>query len=153
LSLAWRFLARAIVGRCHATKGFDERGNPCRIAFAQGRCGAAGKKMVPHWRGGRIRGFEEVFDKSRFHGLPADFAALDPIFQWTLHTASLALQGVATDLAAKQSKLFLANLGYPPREYVRFTEHTWFHDAPFLEQPEPHGKNRFSSGYPAFFDR
>ena len=43
-------------------------------------------------RGGYVSGFDDVFDATGF-GLPADeITGLDPVFQWTFHTAREALR-------------------------------------------------------------
>jgi acyl transferase domain-containing protein/3-hydroxymyristoyl/3-hydroxydecanoyl-(acyl carrier protein) dehydratase/1-acyl-sn-glycerol-3-phosphate acyltransferase len=109
------------------------------------------KKMVPHWRGGWIRGFAEVFDARRFLAPEEEILPLDPLFHWVLHAAFESMQDAGLELnRAGRSKLFLANLGYPTRDYVQFAENVWFGKDLPLAQPLPVSKNRFSSGYPAF---
>jgi len=111
------------------------------------------RSKVPHWRGGWIRGFDQCFDPERFL-LPAEeILALDPLFHWVLHTTREAFHDANLGLnPGHQSKLFLANLGYPSRTYVHFAETIWLKDfaEALIAGNPPRADNRFSSGYPAF---
>jgi acyl transferase domain-containing protein len=109
-------------------------------------------------RGGYVRGFEARFDPTGFL-LPADeIAALDPVFQWTLHGVREALRsarlGAPLRDAAPKTGLIMGNLAYPTAGLVQFAEATWFAAQagsvprpPGMTTPDP--RNRFSSGLPA----
>ncbi|WP_395155527.1 beta-ketoacyl synthase N-terminal-like domain-containing protein, partial [Ilumatobacter sp.] len=74
-------------------------------------------------RGGYVSGFDEVFDANGF-GLPADeITRLDPVFQWTFHTAREALRdaGYAERDAARFGAVF-GNLSFPSASMAAFAQ-------------------------------
>lgn len=108
-------------------------------------------------RGGYVRGFEDAFDPEGF-ALPArEVAALDPVFQWTLHTARQALRdaGRAEADAVRYGAIF-GNLSFPSAGMAAYSQALSLAAIPGFEQalgparvavPDP--RNRFSSGLPA----
>jgi 3-oxoacyl-(acyl-carrier-protein) synthase/3-hydroxymyristoyl/3-hydroxydecanoyl-(acyl carrier protein) dehydratase/1-acyl-sn-glycerol-3-phosphate acyltransferase len=96
-------------------------------------------------RGGYVRGFEGVFDPEGFK-LPAEeIRALDPLFQWVLHTARQALAGAAGVDRARTGAIF-GNLSFPSGLMARYAESVWLGDR---AEVVPHPRNRFMSGLPA----
>src|SRR6478609_10141817 len=106
-------------------------------------------------RGGYVRGFADIFDPDGF-GLPAgEVLALDPVFQWTLHTAREALRDVG-DLgpAPVRRGAVFGNLSFPSAMMAAYTQATALAAVPGLPdtvplRPGPDPRNRFSSGLPA----
>lgn len=109
--------------------------------------------------GGYVRGFESVFDPEGFL-IPADeIRALDPLFQWVLHSSREALRGIGHERPSARVGLVLGGLSFPTTGMARYAESVWL-DA---QGPEfiaggaavragisrPHPRNRFSSGLPA----
>ncbi len=74
-------------------------------------------------RGGYVRGFNELFDPKGF-ALPADeILALDPVFQWTFHTAREALRdaGHADADPARFGAVF-GNLSFPSAGMAAYSQ-------------------------------
>jgi acyl transferase domain-containing protein len=99
-------------------------------------------------RGGYVRGFETVFDPTGF-AIPADeIVALDPVFQWTLHTARAALSdaGQAASPAGRFGAVF-GNLSFPSAGMAAFTQSVTLG----LDNGSDiaGARNRFTSGLPA----
>lgn len=118
-------------------------------------------------RGGYVRDFDAHFDATGFALDPERIAALDPLFQWTLHVCREALRdarqepllgGGAPALAARTA-LILGNLSYPTQSLSRYAEAVWLaeqHDPFYRERAatlagivRPSADNRFMSGLPA----
>lgn len=108
-------------------------------------------------RGGYVRGFSDVFDPTGF-GLPeAEVRALDPVFQWTFHTAREALRDAGHEGATERVGAVFGNLSFPSASMAAFTQATTISgldgygpealSAAGLETPDP--RNRFTSGLPA----
>ena len=108
-------------------------------------------------RGGYVRGFDERFDPSGF-GLPAEeILALDPVFQWTFHTAREALRDAGREGAGERVGAVFGNLSFPSASMAAFTQATTIEGldgygvqalaAAGIATPDP--RNRFTSGLPA----
>ena len=98
-------------------------------------------------RGGYVENFDAVFDPGGF-ALPAhDIQALDPVFQWVLHTARQALRDAGHDAGNERVGAVFGNLSFPSAGMSRFAESLWRDDPALAPPPDP--RNRFSSGLPA----
>lgn len=121
-------------------------------------CPADGDARDRAWsaRGGYVQGFEDVFDPSGF-ALGADLVqGLDPLFQWSLHTAREALKDAGYLGRATNAGVVLGNLSFPTASLARWFEGVWLarQDGAILSQLDlrpdfPIAHNRFSSGLPA----
>jgi PfaB family protein len=117
-------------------------------------------------RGGYVRGFGERFAADRFSGLETSLIeALDPLYQWSMECARLALHSAGLeDLAqraperAQRSGIILGNLSYPSRSLSELAARIWLDGQPRLFDgkaadmagiEKPHPLNRFMSGLPA----
>ncbi len=106
-------------------------------------------------RGGYVTGFDEVFDATGF-GLAADeITGLDPVFQWTFHTAREALRdaGYADHDAARFGAVF-GNLSFPSASMAAFAQAVHLADGALADgdlpdAARPDARNRFMSGLPA----
>lgn len=99
-------------------------------------------------RGGYVLGFEEAFDPRGFGIDAPSIASLDPLFQWTLHTARQALRDARHEgRGGDRTGLVLGNLSFPSSALARFAEAVWL-GARWTE-PLPDPRNRFMSGLPA----
>ncbi len=109
-------------------------------------------------RGGYVHGFEDIFDPEGF-GVPAqDIVSLDPVFQWTFHTAREALRdaGYGEAEPSRFGAVF-GNLSFPSASMAAYTQATSIAsisgygteslDAAGLSIPA--SANRFNSGLPA----
>ena len=105
--------------------------------------------------GGYVRGFEEVFDPTGFAIPEGEVRALDPLFQWVMHSARDALRAVGHDAPSARAGLVLGNLSFPSSSMSRYAESVWLEaQGPsfaggFASRERPHARNRFSSGLPA----
>ncbi len=105
-------------------------------------------------RGGYVRGFDSVFDPSGF-GIPADeIVALDPVFQWTFHTAREALRDAGHDRAdASRFGAVFGNLSFPSAGMAAFVQAVTLRDLGVdvadSEIDLAGARNRFTSGLPA----
>ena len=111
--------------------------------------------------GGYVRGFESVFDPSGLRVPEAELRALDPVFQWTLHTARAALQsaGMEGQGPSARAGLVLGNLSFPSASMSRYAESVWLEAlgkdflggraAAQAGVTHPDARNRFMSGLPA----
>ncbi|GLZ28831.1 type I polyketide synthase [Lentzea sp. NBRC 105346] len=104
-----------------------------------------GRWRLPHWWA--IGTPEDSADRTwsdiggYVHGVEfAGLGDLDPLFQWTLHSAREALREAGT---TGRTGLVLGNLSFPSAGLSRFAESVW------LDQERPDARNRFSSGLPA----
>ena len=109
-------------------------------------------------RGGYVRGFEALFDPEGF-AIPAEeIHALDPVFQWTLHTARAALQDAGhADVDPQRFGAVFGNLSFPSAGMAAFAEATTIAGLPGygsdslaaagIAPIDP--RNRFTSGLPA----
>ncbi len=109
-------------------------------------------------RGGYVHGFEATFDPSGF-AIPADeIVALDPVFQWTFHTAREALRDAGhADLDASRFGAIFGNLSFPSAGMAAFVQAATLADlaedgsaeatAPGVDVAG--ARNRFTSGLPA----
>src|SRR6185436_17332370 len=92
-------------------------------------------------RGGYVTGFERLS--------AAEIRALDPLFQWVLHTARAALRDARLRDDVRLGAAF-GNLGFPSKGLARFAEHTWLEsDLPGVAGERPDPRNRFTAGMPA----
>ncbi|MGZ0192724.1 MAG: beta-ketoacyl [acyl carrier protein] synthase domain-containing protein, partial [Acidimicrobiales bacterium] len=101
-------------------------------------------------RGGYVSGFDDVFDATGF-GLPADeITGLDPVFQWTFHTAREALRdaGYGEHDAARFGAVF-GNLSFPSASMAAFAQAVHLADGALPDAHLPDARNRFMSGLPA----
>ena len=104
-------------------------------------------------RGGYVRGFEQRFDPSGFAVAEKDVLALDPLFQWVLHTAREALRDARTRANNARVGAVLGNLSFPSASMSRYAESVWLAagngqpaDSDSLpEGPGPDPRNRFNS--------
>ncbi len=103
-------------------------------------------------RGGYVEGFDEVFDPEGFGVVAAEIEGLDPLFQWTLHTAREALRdaGLAPGDDPTRRGAVLGNLSFPSASLAAFADRVWRGESAAEESPptvDP--RNRFHSGLPA----
>ncbi|MEL6347457.1 MAG: beta-ketoacyl synthase N-terminal-like domain-containing protein, partial [Myxococcota bacterium] len=104
-------------------------------------------------RGGYVRDFH--LDADGFQIPRADIAPLDPIFQWSLHTARQALDDMTSPAALGRTGAIFGNLSFPSAGLSHFAEATWLEQAwgadalrrLGITKPDP--RNRFMSGLPA----
>ena len=96
-------------------------------------------------RGGYVAGFESVFDVSGFELPAGEIEGLDPLFQWTLHCARVALAG-SRRVRRERTGLILGNLSFPSSALSALAESVWFgdHEGDVIDP-----RNRFMSGLPA----
>jgi acyl transferase domain-containing protein/3-hydroxymyristoyl/3-hydroxydecanoyl-(acyl carrier protein) dehydratase/1-acyl-sn-glycerol-3-phosphate acyltransferase len=109
--------------------------------------------------GGYVRGFESVFDPSGLRVPEAEIRSLDPVFQWTLHTARAALRSAGIEGPSARAGLVLGNLSYPSASMSRYAESVWLealskdfpggNAGPRAHVTHPDARNRFMSGLPA----
>ncbi|MGY9074145.1 MAG: beta-ketoacyl synthase N-terminal-like domain-containing protein [Acidimicrobiales bacterium] len=109
-------------------------------------------------RGGYVRDFDAHFDPTGFALSAEEVRALDPVFQWTFHTAREALRdaGHADADPARFGAVF-GNLSFPSAGMAAFTQATSigaladYGPASIREAgiPNPDPRNRFNSGLPA----
>ncbi|MFO0697380.1 MAG: beta-ketoacyl synthase N-terminal-like domain-containing protein, partial [Polyangiales bacterium] len=101
-------------------------------------------------RGGYVRGFEGVFDPNGFALAPDEVRALDPLFQWVLHTAREALRdGRFAGDPARVGAIF-GNLSFPSSSMSRYAERVWLGGSADTVGLAPvDARNRFMSGLPA----
>ena len=105
--------------------------------------------------GGRVEGFESIFDPDAFN-LDAELVkGLDPTFQWLLHTGREALKSIKV---MPKTGAIIGNLSYPNRSFNKVAQQHWFSSINDKRQGDSNlnGKNetvnpinRFMSGYPA----
>ena len=73
-------------------------------------------------RGGYVRGFEHCFDPSGFAIAKRDVLALDPLFQWVLHTAREALRDAGYAQSNARIGAIFGNLSFPSATKSRYAE-------------------------------
>jgi acyl transferase domain-containing protein/3-hydroxymyristoyl/3-hydroxydecanoyl-(acyl carrier protein) dehydratase len=124
------------------------------IAPADVLCGPGDDSADRTWsdRGGYVSGFDDVFDATGF-GLPAaEIDGLDPVFQWTFHTAREALRDAGyVDNDATRFGAVFGNLSFPSAGMAAFAQTVHLADGP-LDTDSLRGsesRNRFMSGLPA----
>ncbi len=118
------------------------RADPGRLLRARGE---GTKDLAWSDRGGYVSGFETLFDSSGFELPPREIEGLDPLFQWTLHCARAALEGVRR-VRRERTGLILGNLSFPSSSLSALAESVWFGD----DAQDPIDlRNRFMSGLPA----
>jgi len=108
-------------------------------------------------RGGYVSGFEQRFDPSGFAIAEEEVAALDPLFQWVLHTAREALLDSGHGTSGARVGAVFGNLSFPSASMSRYAESVWLAaqngslaDSDSLPGgPGGDPRNRFSSGLPA----
>ncbi|MFT5684688.1 MAG: acyl transferase domain-containing protein, partial [Myxococcota bacterium] len=109
-------------------------------------------------RGGYVRGFEDIFDPEGFALSATEIQRLDPLFQWTLHTARAALQDAGITSGERVGAIF-GNLSFPSAGLSRYAESQWLAEAlsddarERLGHPTVDPRNRFMSGLPALLLR
>jgi len=96
--------------------------------------------------GGRIEGFDSIFDPTGFNLEPDFVKGLDPLFQWLLHTGREALQNTKIQL---KTGAIIGNLSYPSRSFNLLAQEHWFAKLANKNKPDINPINRFMSGYPA----
>ena len=96
--------------------------------------------------GGRVTGFDEVFEPEGFAVDAASLRGLDPVFLWTLHAAREALRsaGLSPLEPRPRGALVLGNLSYPTPGLVDLALEVWSG-----EERGADPRNRFMSGLPA----
>jgi PfaB family protein len=103
-------------------------------------------------RGGYVSGFDDLFDPTGF-AVPADeIAGLDPVFQWTFHTAREALRDANYEShdASRFGAVF-GNLSFPSAGMAAFAQAIHMSDQPgdAADVGSGDARNRFMSGLPA----
>jgi acyl transferase domain-containing protein/3-hydroxymyristoyl/3-hydroxydecanoyl-(acyl carrier protein) dehydratase/1-acyl-sn-glycerol-3-phosphate acyltransferase len=109
--------------------------------------------------GGYVRGFEAAFDPRGLRLPEAELRGLDPVFQWTLHTARIALRSAGMEGPSLRAGLVLGNLSFPTASMSRYAESVWLEAmgkellggraAAQAGVTHPDARNRFMSGLPA----
>ena len=105
-------------------------------------------------RGGYVHDFESVFDPSGFAISAEEIVALDPVFQWTFHTAREALRDAGHDHAdASRFGAVFGNLSFPSAGMATFVQAATLRDLG-VDSAEADidlagARNRFTSGLPA----
>ncbi len=105
-------------------------------------------------RGGYVHSFDKLFDPDGFALSANEVLALDPVFQWTLHTAREALRdaGHADADPARFGAVF-GNLSFPSAGMAAFSQAVSLSTLAGYETavagPLPNPLNRFTSGLPA----
>jgi acyl transferase domain-containing protein len=128
----------AIVGRGCAVPGALDP-DTFWTNIAAGRC-----ELAPGDGGGRVRGFDAVFDPHGFAIEPEDILRLDPLLRWVLHAGRQALTEAGRTGPLPGAGLVLGNLSYPTTGLVSVAEEVWRDGHPTAD-----GRDRFSSGLPA----
>jgi 3-oxoacyl-(acyl-carrier-protein) synthase/3-hydroxymyristoyl/3-hydroxydecanoyl-(acyl carrier protein) dehydratase/1-acyl-sn-glycerol-3-phosphate acyltransferase len=114
-------------------------------------------------RGGYVRGFEALLDKTLrddpFQTLDAErVRALDPLFQWVLYAGREALRDAGHTGSTERVGAIFGNLSFPSSAMSRFAEGTWLANTPGLANgqasavagiPTIDPDNRYMSGLPA----
>ncbi|MFT7393185.1 MAG: acyl transferase domain-containing protein, partial [Candidatus Azotimanducaceae bacterium] len=127
------------------------------VAPADVLCGPENDSTDRTWsdRGGYVCGFDDVFDATGF-GLAADeITGLDPVFQWTFHTAREALRDAGYgEHDARRFGAVFGNLSFPSASMAAFAQAVHLADPPLadaalLDEAAPDARNRFMSGLPA----
>jgi acyl transferase domain-containing protein len=108
-------------------------------------------------RGGYIRGFSEHFNPEGFEVRAGVIRRMDPLVQWSLHTARQALSQVRSRPSAPRMGLVMGNLSFPSSGLSSFAEQKWLEEAATVDaraqaelnlgQGSP--ADRFMSGLPA----
>ena len=98
-------------------------------------------------KGGYVRGFEQVFDATKFQIDASLIMQLDPLFQWTLEAARQAWEGAgySTQSEIPRAGVILGNLSYPTRALSDFALEVWQHGT----ASKTLAYNRYMSGLPA----
>ncbi len=99
-------------------------------------------------RGGYVTGFDDVFDPTGFALDPNEISGLDPVFQWTFHTAREALRDAGhagTD--AERCGAVFGNLSFPSAGMAEFAQAIHLDDHARARSAD--ARNRFMSGLPA----
>ncbi|BAN01655.1 type I polyketide synthase [Ilumatobacter coccineus] len=105
-------------------------------------------------RGGYVHDFDAVFDPTGFE-IPADeIRSLDPVFQWTFHTAREALRDAGHDgLDPARFGAIFGNLSFPSAGMADFVEAVTLRDLGVASRDGAidlaGARNRFTSGLPA----
>ncbi|MEC9465977.1 MAG: beta-ketoacyl synthase N-terminal-like domain-containing protein, partial [Myxococcota bacterium] len=101
-------------------------------------------------RGGYVDGFESIFDPTGFALDASKVRALDPLFQWVLHTGREALRDAGVAHTGRTGAVF-GNLSFPSSGMARFAERVWLGEqrAALAAIPSSAPENRFMSGLPA----
>jgi acyl transferase domain-containing protein/3-hydroxymyristoyl/3-hydroxydecanoyl-(acyl carrier protein) dehydratase len=140
-----RFFAEVLAGRDLLTPAPPDR---WRVPRERVLSELAGDGPDRAWsdRGGYVRGFESLFDPTGFRIPPEEILGLDPLFQWTLHTARGALRDAGHDEARPAARvgLILGNLSFPSGSLAAFAEAVLG-----AAGGAPDARNRFMSGLPA----
>ncbi|MFT7598660.1 MAG: acyl transferase domain-containing protein, partial [Acidimicrobiales bacterium] len=109
-------------------------------------------------RGGYVQGFDSVFDPEGFAISADEIRSLDPVFQWTFHTARAALRDAGhADVDPQRFGAVFGNLSFPSAGMAAFVEATTIAGlagygneslaAAGVAPVDP--RNRFTSGLPA----
>ena len=113
-----------------------------------------GAEYVVSNRGGYVTGFDRVFDPGAFEDRVERPDRLDPLTQWLLWCADVALREARVSSMPPRSGLVIGNLSYPTVEHTRWVEDFWLGHGENAPAPGRAGvssdpRNRFSSGGPA----
>ncbi|MFT6762188.1 MAG: acyl transferase domain-containing protein/3-hydroxymyristoyl [Candidatus Aldehydirespiratoraceae bacterium] len=99
-------------------------------------------------RGGYVTGFDDVFDPTGFSLAAEEILGLDPVFQWTFHTAREALRDAGYhDGDSQRFGAVFGNLSFPSVGMAAFAEAVLLGDAKTVTESDP--RDRFMSGLPA----
>lgn len=97
------------------------------------------------WRGGYVRGFDEVFDASGLAWPAEKVKQQDQLLQWLIHSTKQALEGVTVDASAARVGAIIGNLSYPTAQMSDYAERVWQGQ----EVSHDQAMARFMSGLPA----
>lgn len=110
-------------------------------------------------RGGYVHEFESVFDPAGFNISSDEIAGLDPVFQWTFHTAREALRDAGHDPLGSEGVdpsrfgAVFGNLSFPSAGMAAFVEAVTLRDLGIdgasSDIDLAGARNRFTSGLPA----
>ncbi len=101
---------------------------------------------------------ESAFDPGGLRLPEAELRGLDPVFQWTLHTARAARSSAGMEGPSARAGLVLGNLSFPTASMSRYAESVWLEAlgkellggraAAQAGVTHPDAHNRFMSGLP-----
>ena len=109
-------------------------------------------------RGGYVTGFDDLFDPEGFRIPASEITGLDPLYQWTFHTARQALRDAGhADANPDRFGAVFGNLSFPSAAMAAFTQATSIAGVPGFGEDAldaagvtvPDARNRFTSGLPA----
>ncbi|MFK7917913.1 MAG: beta-ketoacyl synthase N-terminal-like domain-containing protein [Ilumatobacter sp.] len=123
---------------------------------ADALCDPDGDSADRTWsdRGGYVTDFDSVFEPTGFTIPTDEVTALDPVFQWTFHTAREALRDAGhADGDVSQFGAVFGNLSFPSAGMADFVEDVTLRDLGVANGETSvdlaSARNRFTSGLPA----